>query len=133
MVIGLLPIRRIVAINRRISSVSAPRKRQHHIAPHQHAQVAVYGLSWMKVERGVPVELSVAATFRAMIPLLPMPVTTTRPPQECRRSTAAQNPAPWARRCGRQFAQRFRFNAHYIGTCGFHSRTIVADPGIAAD
>ena len=28
---------------------------------------------------GVPIELSVAAILRAMMPLLPMPVTTTRP------------------------------------------------------
>ncbi len=37
---------------------------------------------------GVPVELSVAAILRAMIPLLPMPVTTTRPPQAKINSTA---------------------------------------------
>src|SRR6185437_13521942 len=31
---------------------------------------------------GVPVELSVAAILRAMMPLFPMPVTTTRPAQQ---------------------------------------------------
>ena len=35
----------------------------------------------MHESAGVPVELSVAAILRAMMPLLPIPVTTTRPPQ----------------------------------------------------
>ena len=37
---------------------------------------------------GVPIELRVAATLRAIIPLLPMPVTTTRPRQASIKSTA---------------------------------------------
>src|SRR5882724_9153693 len=42
---------------------------------------------------GVPVELSVAAIFRAMMPLLPMPVTTTRPLHPWSISTALSNAA----------------------------------------
>ncbi len=42
----------------------------------------------------VPVLRSVAATFAAMIPDLPMPVTTTWPLQLWRRSSARSNDAP---------------------------------------
>ncbi len=47
--------------------------------PAAHSQVAVDGLRRMRYSAGLPVELSVAAILRAINPLLPMPVTTTRP------------------------------------------------------
>ena len=42
----------------------------------------------MQIQAGVPVELNVAAILRAISPLFPIPVTTTRPAQENIKSTA---------------------------------------------
>ena len=57
-----------------------------------HAEIAVAGLGRMDVRcAGVPVEDRVAAILRATWPLLPMPVTTTRPVTPASSSTAAAN------------------------------------------
>src|SRR5690242_13244858 len=53
---------------------------------------------WTK-RAGVPVEARVAAILRATWPLLPMPVTTTRPPTAASRSTTSAKALPtWCAR-----------------------------------
>ncbi len=44
---------------------------------------------------GVPVEASVAAVLRPTWPLLPMPITTTRPRHSSIACTARAKPSPW--------------------------------------
>ena len=72
---------------------------------------------------GVPVELSVAAILRAMMPLLPMPVTTTRPLQAKINSTASIESL--RHRSGDavgQRAQRLSFDPDYVFANVFHGR-----------
>jgi hypothetical protein len=51
----------------------------HQVVAVDHAQIAVAGLAGCTNIAGVPVDASVAAILRPMWPLLPMPMTTTRP------------------------------------------------------
>ena len=55
--------------------------------------MAVDRLGRMEEEGGRPVEASVAAIFWATMPLLPIPVATTRPVVACIRATAVSNPS----------------------------------------
>ncbi len=70
---------------------------------------------------GVPVELSVAAILRAISPLFPIPVTTTRPAQPNINSTARWNASRHRpANAIRQRPQRLRLNAHHIFASMFH-------------
>ena len=81
--------RLMVASRRRISSVSPLAERARTTSPRTTMPRSPWTASTgCRYRAGVPVELSVAAIFLAMIPLLPMPVTTTRPRQLNIRSTA---------------------------------------------
>src|SRR5580704_987412 len=74
--------RLIVASSRRISSVSPLADSASTTSPRTTIPRSPCTASTGCMNNaGVPIELSVAAILRAMIPLLPMPVTTTRPRQ----------------------------------------------------
>src|SRR5256885_6794047 len=74
---------------------------------------------------GVPVELRVAAILRAMMPLLPMPVTTTRPVQACSRPGARSKVAAMgpemrsARPRSASASMRTTFSPVWILRCAF--------------
>src|SRR5882762_336255 len=74
--------RLMVASSRRISSVSPLADRASTTSPRTTMPRSPCTASTGCMNRaGVPIELRVAAILRAMMPLLPMPVTTTRPRQ----------------------------------------------------
>src|SRR5579863_8289910 len=90
--ISASPLRLRVARRRRISSVSPEAERAMTASPGMRTPRSPWTASagWRK-RAGEPVELRVAAIFWATMPLLPMPVTTTRPwdsPQRRMSSTA---------------------------------------------
>src|SRR5262249_53777337 len=81
--------RLIVASNARISSVSPLAERASTTSPRTTIPRSPCKASTgCKYSDGVPVELKVAAILRAIKPLFPIPVTTTRPAQQNIRSTA---------------------------------------------
>ena len=72
---------------------------------------------------GVPVELRVAATLRAISPLLPMPVTTTRPVHPYSKSMArSKSAAIGTGDSVSQRAQRVGFDSHDIFGDVLHER-----------
>ena len=81
--------RLIVASNCKISSVSPMPKAPAPTSPRTTIPKSPCSASTgCRYNAGVPVELNVAAILRAINPLLPMPVTTTRPAQQNSNSTA---------------------------------------------
>ena len=89
------PLRLSVANRRRISSVSPLAESATTTSPGSRTPRSPWTASaGCRNNAGEPVELSVAAIFWAIMPLLPMPVTTTRPrssPQRRINSTARAN------------------------------------------
>src|SRR5450755_3629061 len=79
----------IVASSARISSVSPDADKASTTSPRTTIPKSPCSASTgCRYSAGVPVELNVAAILRAINPLLPIPVTTTRPAQENNNSTA---------------------------------------------
>ena len=91
------PLRFSVASSRRISSVSPLAESAITTSPGiSTPRSPCTASAGCRNSAGDPVELSVAAIFCAIMPLLPIPVTTTRPlpsPQRTIRSTARSNSA----------------------------------------
>ena len=54
-----------------------------------HSKVAMVSFTWVNKKEATPVLEYVAASFRAIIPLLPMPVKTNLPEQDMISFTAA--------------------------------------------
>ena len=74
--------------------LARPGKRQHGVAFRDHAEVAVAGLGGVQEEGGRPVDARVAAILRATCPLLPIPVTATRPLAAAITRTASSKTRP---------------------------------------
>jgi len=93
--ISASPLRFSVASRRRISSVSPLADKATTTSPGiSTPRSPCTASAGCRNSAGLPVELSVAAIFCAIIPLLPIPVTTTRPrpsPQRITSSTARPN------------------------------------------
>ena len=91
------PLRLTVASRRRISSVSPLADSAITTSPGMSTPRSPCTASaGCRNSAGEPVELSVAAIFCAMMPLLPIPVTTTRPfcPPQCRIISTAREKGP---------------------------------------
>ena len=108
--------------------LAAGRKRQDDVAARRHSQVAVDCFRGMQVKRG-----RARGTERCSDLSRDDPTLT----HACNYYSAAAGIQAfhgphkvmrhWPVDAVGQFAQRFRLNAHYIGTSGFHSRIILAD------
>src|SRR5260370_11178113 len=87
-----MPRRLMVTNSRRISSVSPLEERASTTSPRTSTpRSPCMASAGCRKSAGVPVELRVAAILRPMMPLLPMPVTTTRPLQACSSASARSN------------------------------------------
>ncbi len=112
--------------------LAAGGERQHHVAAHQHAQIAMDGLSRMKIQRRRPGRAERGRNLARDDPAL----AHAGYHHAAAAGIQAFHGALKILRHGTinavgQFAQRFRFNAYYVGTSGFHSEIIVAEKQIA--
>ena len=123
------PTRLIAGSKRRISSVSPLEERASTRSPWASIPRSPCSASAAcRNKAGVPVELKVATTFCAIIPLLPMPVTTTRPrrrPQSTASSTARAKSAdiPSSRRAASRSSASASMRINWAGVSAFiHSQ-----------